>query len=167
MASDIFSIQSLSFERYETYFSSLYLYSYNACIAGLELKEFATWRQWLLPCLNRETKCSLTERGPHGVDEPEVLYSGVCWHLKTSVDWMVHEDAQCTGTNDNLKPWIGTDGRLCAFYLPNDNLLTKFGVSVVTGGITNEFWTRMTQYTILFRLTLATCARRRCACRIG
>eukprot|EP00484_Ammonia_sp_Unknown_P020063 CAMPEP_0197030868 /NCGR_PEP_ID=MMETSP1384-20130603/10007_1 /TAXON_ID=29189 /ORGANISM="Ammonia sp." /LENGTH=1847 /DNA_ID=CAMNT_0042460297 /DNA_START=328 /DNA_END=5871 /DNA_ORIENTATION=- len=38
---------SLSFERYSHYFSSLYMYDVG--IAGPELDDFSTWREWYLP----------------------------------------------------------------------------------------------------------------------
>ena len=57
----------------------------------------------------------------------DTMYPGVCSHLKTSVDWEVHQDHdECTGNNDNLKPSIGANGQFCSCYKPQGNDLRVF-----------------------------------------
>ena len=45
---------SLSFETYQYYFSSLYMYDIG--IAGPNLDDFSNWRQWYLPQITDDTK---------------------------------------------------------------------------------------------------------------
>lgn len=45
---------SLSFQTYQYYFSSLYMYDIG--IAGPNLDDFSNWRQWYLPQLSEEDK---------------------------------------------------------------------------------------------------------------
>jgi len=157
---------SLSFERYQKYFSSLYLY--DTAIAGPALDDFVSWREWFLPVENRDVKqvfafgtsedCSMCElasddltpspssayymsgnfylcawatKGDCDMDSETLecrmcrrsefgeLLEGACSHLVRSVDEAVHSDHyQCTGSNDNVKPSLGTDGRFCSCFEP-------------------------------------------------
>ena len=62
----------------------------------------------------------------------DVVYPGVCSHLKTSVDVQVHQDhEQCTGNNDNVKPSIGANGQFCSCYKPQSNDLRVFQMNTV------------------------------------
>eukprot|EP00485_Elphidium_margaritaceum_P008249 CAMPEP_0202688380 /NCGR_PEP_ID=MMETSP1385-20130828/3905_1 /ASSEMBLY_ACC=CAM_ASM_000861 /TAXON_ID=933848 /ORGANISM="Elphidium margaritaceum" /LENGTH=1949 /DNA_ID=CAMNT_0049343345 /DNA_START=200 /DNA_END=6049 /DNA_ORIENTATION=+ len=174
---------SLSFETYEKYFSSLYMYDVG--IGGPALEDFATWRTWFLPFENRDIKavfeygvsedcnscaygneetddalsppstnnayymtgnfylCAWITKGDCDMDAEtyecfqcsrngqSTVYPGVCSHLKTGVDTVVHTDHyQCTGNNDNLKPSIGTNGQFCACYRPQSNDLREFQMNV-------------------------------------
>ena len=59
-------------------------------------------------------ECRMCRRSEFGE-----LLEGACSHLVRSVDEAVHSDHyQCTGSNDNVKPSMGTDGRFCSCFEP-------------------------------------------------
>ena len=70
---------SLSFQTYQKYFSSLYMYDVG--IGGPSLDDFATWRQWFLPFENRDIKavfqygvaedCNSCGYGNEKTDDPD------------------------------------------------------------------------------------------------
>lgn len=77
---------SLSFERYQSYFSSLYMYDEG--IAGPELDDFASWREWFLPLES-------SEKYIYGVSD--VCKNMLCLLLQSSFSLIVDDFSRSIG----------------------------------------------------------------------
>lgn len=84
---------SLAFDRYQQYFSSLYLYDKG--ISGPSLDDFASWREWWLPFENRDIKavfeygvsddCARCEYGNDATDAPDVLSTNNAYYMTVCI----------------------------------------------------------------------------------